>query len=159
MELIRRLELADLEEMLSLRIKIQNYDLKYMDLDAIVLNQKELEEKTREYLKHSLNNNLYMFGFFIDNKLIANCGFYIDRHFPTYKNPSGITCYICNVFTIEEYRKKGYQKQIFEECFRYAKDMGITSFKLDSVNENAIKMYKSFGFTNNNHIYSLELGY
>lgn len=157
MELIRKLEFSDLEQMLSLRIEIQNYDSKYMDSKSIILNQKQLEEKTKEYLKNNLNNTLYMFGCFIDKKLIANCGFYIDKHFPTYKNPNGITGYICNVFTLKEYRNKGYQKKVFETCFKYAKEMGITSFRLDSINENAISMYKSFGFINNNHIYSLDI--
>lgn len=155
MEQIRKLELSDLDQILLLRMQIQNYDLKYSN--STILNQKELEEKTLEYLKKSLNNNLFLFGYFIDDKLVANCGFYIDTHFPTYNNPSGIIGYICNVFTLEEYRNKGYQKKIFNVCFEYAKELGITNFKLDSRNENAIKMYQSFGFVNDNHIYSYKV--
>ena len=157
MEVVRQLNLDDLEQMINLRIKIQKYDLKYIDSNSIVLSQDELQKKTREYLKKSINNNLFMFGYFIDDKLVANCGFYVDKHFPTYNNPSGITGYICNVFTLEEYRNNGYQKKTFNVCFDYAKKMGITSFKLSSMNESAINMYKSFGFNNNNHTYTCKV--
>lgn len=157
METIRKLEITDLEQMISLRIGIQNYDLRYISSDSILLSEDELKEKTREYLKSSLNKNIFMFGYFLDDKLVANCGFYIDYHFPTYNNPSGKTGYICNVFTLEEFRNRGYQKKVFTECFNYAKEMGITSFKLSSLNENAINMYKSFGFISNKSTYSYKV--
>lgn len=154
MELVRQLNLNDLEQIISLRIKIQEYDKKYISSNSIVLNKDELIKRTKQYLKQSLNNNLFMFGYFIENKLVANCGFYVDKHFPTYDNPSGITGYICNVFTLENYRKNGYQKKLFAVCFDHAQKMGITEFELSSLNESAIKMYKSFGFTNNDHKYT-----
>lgn len=157
MESLRKLELSDLEEMVNLRIGIQNYDARFLDEKAIVLSEDELREKSREYLTKSLNDNLYMFGYFVDNKLVANCGFYVDRHFPTYTTPNGITGYMCNVFTLEEYRGRGYQRKIFEEALKYAKSMDITNFKLSSINDKAIRMYKSFGFTFNDHMYSYKV--
>ena len=157
MEVIRQLDFEDLDQMINLRIKIQDYDKKYINPNSIVLNENELRKKTNQYLKQSLNNNLFMFGYFINNKLVANCGFYVDKHFPTYDNPSGITGYICNVFTLEKYRKNGYQKKLFTVCFENAKKMGITNFELSSMNDNAIKMYKSFGFTNNDHKYTYKV--
>ena len=158
MENIRRLETSDIEQMINLRIGIQNYDLRYIDKSSIYLNEEDLREKTKEYLKNSLNNNLFMFGYFIDDTLVANCGFYVDNHFPTYNNPSGKLGYVCNVFTLEEYRNKGYQRKVFEECFKFAKDMGITSFKLSSLNDKAINMYSSFGFKKNTNTYALKVG-
>ena len=157
MEVVRQLNIDDLEEIVKLRIKLQDYDLKYINSNSAIINQNELEKKTREYIKKSINNNLFMFGYFIDDKLVANCGFYIDKHFPTYNNPSGITGYICNVITLEEYRNKGYQKKTFNICFKFAKKIGITNFKLSSMNENAINLYKSFGFKNNNHTYTFKV--
>lgn len=154
MESLRKLELSDLEEMVTLRIGIQNYDAQFLDDKDIILSEAELKEKSREYLRQNLNDTLYMFGYFVDNKLVANCGFYVDRHFPTYNTPNGITGYICNVFTLEEYRGRGYQRKTFEEALKYAKNLGITNFKLSSINEKAIRMYESYGFTLNNHMYS-----
>lgn len=98
-----------------------------------------------------------MFGYFLDNTLIANCGFYVDSHFPTYSNPSGITGHICNVFTLSKYRNKGYQRKIFKVCLDYAKKMGITNFQLSSRNENAINMYRLYGFIHNDHVYAYKV--
>ncbi len=157
MEILRKLELEDLEEMINLRIGIQNYDKQYLDESNILISERELREKTREYYKRCLNDNLVMFGVLLDNKLVANCGFYVDKHFPTYNTPNGLTGYICNVFTLEEHRGKGYQSKLLEYALEYAKRMGITHFKLSSKNEKAIKLYESFGFKLNDHMFSLEV--
>lgn len=157
MEVIRKLELEDLDDMVNLRIDIQNYDAKFLDDKEKLISEKELRERTCEYLKRNLNDNLFMFGLFLDDKLIANCGFYVDRHFPTYNTPNGIMGYICNVFTLEEYRKRGYQRKLFEYVLEYAKSMDIINFKLSSINENAIKMYSSFGFELNDHTFNFRV--
>ncbi len=157
METIKKLDLTNLDDMINLRLGIQNYDSKFLDELEILISEKELRERTRKYLMQSLNDNLHMFGYFIDNKLIANCGFYIDKHFPTYNTPNGITGYICNVFTLEEYRNKGYQRKLFQDVLSNAKKMGITYFKLSSINVNAIKMYESFGFTLSDHMYTFRM--
>lgn len=154
MEKLCKLELDNLDSMVDLRIGIQNYDAKFLDEKEVLISEDELREKTRDYLKKSLNNNLYMFGLFLDDKLIANCGFYIDSHFPTYNTPNGITGYICNVFTLEEYRGRGYQRKLFAVVLKYAQDMGIINFKLSSINAKAIKMYESFGFELSDHMFT-----
>lgn len=157
MEVIRKLNLNDLEQMISLRLEIQNYDLRYIDTNRISSSQEELYLKTKQYIEENLDKILYMFGLFIDEELVANCGFYLDRHFPTYTNRSGTTAYICNVYTKEKHRNKGYQKKVFEVCLDYAKKMNITSFKLSSLNEKAINMYESYGFKKKNSIFGLEV--
>ena len=157
MGVIRKLDLSYLEDMVNLRIGIQNYDAQFLDEKDIILTEDELRESTRKYLAISLDNNLYMFGYFVDEVLVANCGFYIDRHFPTYNTPNGITAYMCNVFTLEEYRGRGYQRKIFEEALNYAKGLGIIAFKLSSINVNAIRMYESFGFELSDHMYTFRL--
>lgn len=158
MEELRKLELSDLDQMVSFRLMLQNYDLKYFDPDSTMVDQKQLEENTRQYFKENLDTNILMFGYLIDGKLVSNCGFYVESHFPTYHNPYGKSAYICNVYTEEAYRGKGYQKKVFEFCMAYAKDMGITRFSLDSLNEHAIQMYQSFGFQKDEHIYTYQFG-
>ena len=157
MEVIRKLDLNDLEQIISLRIEIQNYDLRYVESNKNILNEEELIQKTKEYIENNLDKNLYMFGIFKDDELIANCGFYLDRHFPTYQNPTGMIAYICNVYTKEEYREKGYQGKVFQVCLNYARKINIKLFKLSSLNEKAINMYESFGFERKNNVFSLEV--
>ncbi len=157
MEVVRRLELNDLSSMINLRLGIQNYDLRYPGKDKTLIDEAELENKTRKYLEENLNDRIYIFGLFIDNELVSNVGFYLEKHFPTYTNPSGLVGYICNVYTKEKYRNKGYQKKVFNYVLNYAKNIGITKFQLSSLNEIAINMYKSFGFTKKNSVYQLEI--
>lgn len=157
MEVIRKLDLNDLEQMTNLRIAIQNHDLKYINKNDIVLSEDILIQKTKKYIMEHLDKNLFMFGLFINNELVANCGYYLDEHFPAYNNTNGYYGYICNVFTKEEYRGRGFQKEVFNKCLDYAKKMGITSFKLSSKNEIAINMYKSFGFKQIDNMYSYKV--
>lgn len=157
MDAVRKLELNDLEQMVNLRIAIQNYDLKYINKNDIVLSEDLLMKKTKKYINEHLDKNLFMFGLFVNNELVVNYGYYLGEHFPTYNNTNGYCGYICNVFTKEEYRGKGYQRKVFNECFNYAKKRGITKFKLSSKNEIAINMYKSFGFKQIDNMYSCEV--
>lgn len=64
---------------------------------------------------------------------------------------------MCSVFTREEHRGKGYQKDTFEACLDYAKKMGIVRFELGTVNPKAIKMYEQFGFVFNQNAMKLKL--
>lgn len=136
---------------------MQNYDRKYLKESEIIINQEELEKSTEVFLKNNLNKNLLLFGYYTDNILVSICGFYLERHFPTYANENGEIAYICNVYTKPEYRKKGYQRKVFEYCLEYAKKNGIKQFKLDSKNEIAIKFYKEYGFKEVDNAYCLSI--
>lgn len=157
MKNIRKLEFEDIIRMVDFRMQLQNFDLKDIDENAVLIDEKELYENTYKYLKNNLNQNLFMFGYFVDNELIANCGFILERHFPTYNNPTGLTAYICNVFTLEDYRGRGFQKGLFEFALNFAKSMDIIKFELASKNAKAINMYESFGFIKKNNYYEYNI--
>lgn len=153
MEYVRKLDVLDIEQMVLLRIELQDYDLKYVKNKELIGDKDDLILQTKRYLESHLNKNLFMFGYFVGDELVANCGFYLDEHFPTYVNLNGYRGYICNVYTKEKYRGRGYQRKTFNECLNFAKKQGIISFSLSSKNEDAINMYKSFGFRPANGIY------
>lgn len=56
--------------------------------------------------------------------------------------------YICNVFTLREYRKKGIQTKLIGECIKFAKEQNLEILKLSSDNTEAIYIYKKYGFEN-----------
>lgn len=157
MEVVRKLDLEDIDQMVELRVALQDYDSSFDGTELTEEKRSKFKENTIIYLKNHLNKDLYMFGMFINEELVANCGFCVDNHFPTYNNESGRVGFISNVFTKEKYRGHGYQKKIFEKCLEYANELGITRFKLSSVNEKAINMYESFGFVKSNHTYSMKV--
>ena len=154
---VKKLDEKDIEQILELRIALQNYDKKYFKENEIVVNQEELKGNTKAYLKDNLNKNLFLFGCYENAILVVVCGFYLERHFPTYRSENGQTAYICNVYTRPEYRRKGYQRKAFEYCLDYAKKNKIRKFKLDSKNEIAIKFYKEYGFKKIDNNYGLSL--
>lgn len=140
---VRKLEREDIEKIIPLRVALQLYDY---DGD-LGIEQKELEQKTRQFLEDNLNKDLFMFGTFVEEKLVSICGLIIFKYFP---DASDLRCkvgYITSVFTIEEYRQKGYQRMVFEKCLNFAKELGIIRYKLSTKNPNAMKMYESMGFT------------
>lgn len=142
---IKQLNEENIEEIIPLRIGLQIYDYD----GNLKINKEEFEEKTREFLKENINKDLYMFGAFVDKKLVSICGFIIFKHFPDQKDLSCKVAYITTVFTREEYRHRGYQRKVFEECIQYAKDMGINRFELTTKSRVAMKMYASAGFIDN----------
>ncbi len=85
----------------------------------------KLEQSTKEYLIHHLNKDLFLYGGFLGEFLVSICGFNCLELFPMQTNLSGKVGFICDVFTLEEYRGKGYQKQVFRYCIEDAEKMGI----------------------------------
>lgn len=139
---VRKLEKEDIEKIVPLRIALQIYDNK----GNLGIEQKELEDKTRYFLENNMDQDLYMFGTFVDDELVSICGFIIFKYFPQADDLSCKVAYITSVFTKEEYRGKGFQRKAFEECLNFAKNLDIVRFKLSTENPKAMKMYASMGF-------------
>lgn len=139
---VRKLEREDIEAIIPLRIALQIYD----NNGDLGIEQKELENKTREFLEENMNKDLYMFGTFINEELVSICGLIIFKYFPQANDLSSKVGYITTVFTKEEYRRKGYQRKVFEECLKFGKSLGIVRFKLSTDNPKAMNMYASNGF-------------
>lgn len=139
---VRKLEKEDIEKIIPLRIALQIYDNK----GNLGIEQKELEDKTRYFLENNMDQDLYMFGTFVDDELVSICGFIIFKYFPQADDLSCKVAYITSVFTKEEYRGRGFQRKAFEECLNFAKNLDIVRFKLSTENPKAMKMYASMGF-------------
>lgn len=154
---IKKLTKENVEEILPLRISLQRYDLRWKSKTDFDMPVEELISVTRKYLNEHLEKDLYLFGYFKDDKLVSISGFILESHFPSNSNLSGLTAYITTVYTIEMYRGRGYQKELLSYVLDYAKKMEIVRFKLDSCNEIAIKMYNELGFKKSNTDYKLKL--
>ena len=154
---IRKLTKENIEEILPLRINLQRYDLRWENKIDFDMPVEELINATRKYLNEHLEKDLYLFGYFKDNKLVSISGFILENHFPTNSNLSGLTAYITTVYTIEMYRRRGYQKELLRYVLDYAKKMEIVRYKIDSCNEIAIKMYNELGFKKSSSDYKLKM--
>lgn len=144
---VRQLKKEDMEEIINLRILLQKVDFE----NDLGIEEKILENRTRKFLIDNLNKQLYLYGVFIGENLVSMCGLLIFSYFPQADDLSGKVGYITSVYTKEEYRKRGYQKKVFEKCIELGKEFGIRRFKLSTKNLIAMKMYKSAGFIEDEH--------
>lgn len=54
--------------------------------------------------------------------------------------------YICDVFTLREYRRKGILTKLIGECIKFVKEQNLEILKLSSDNPETISIYKKYGF-------------
>lgn len=144
---IRRLNQTNIEEIIPLRISLQKVDFE----NNLGIDEQILINKTREFLNENLDKDLFMYGTYVEEELISICGLTIFKYFPQADDLSCKVGYVTCVYTKEEYRNKGYQKQVFKECINLGKELGITRFKLSTKNPVAMKMYESFNFMEDEH--------
>lgn len=136
---MRIAEKKDIEELSKLRVIQQKEDWKE--------EYPGLYEVTKKYLIEHLNEDMIFFIEEQENHIIATCGLQIINYMPQCVK-SGKEGYICDVFTLNEYRRKGIQTKLIGECIKFAKEQNLEILKLSSDNQEAISIYKKYGFEN-----------
>ena len=150
--MIRIASHEDIEELSTLRLMQQKDDWG----DLYPNKDEELYEVTKKYLEKHLNKDIYLFVEVINNKIVATCGLQVIEYMPQCIE-NGIKGYICDVFTLNEYRKKGIQTNLIKNVLEYAKENYITDLSLSSDNPDAIRIYQKFGFKQDELIMKLEI--
>lgn len=131
----------DIEEISKLRLMQQKDDWK----ESYPNKDEQFYIVTKKYLEEHLNKDIFFFIESIDNKIIATCGLQLIKYMPQCVE-SGVEGYICDVYTLNEYRKKGIQTNLIKECIKFARGKDIIELKLSSDNPEAIRIYKRLGF-------------
>jgi GNAT superfamily N-acetyltransferase len=106
----------------------------------------DIFDETYKYYSNNINDTFVTYLAF-DNDEFAGCGsicFY--RVMPTYKNPSGKKAYIMNMYTRENYRRKGVATNILYLLVKEAENRGIKQIHLEAT-ELGKKLYKNYGFS------------
>lgn len=140
----------DIKDLVDLRIKLNKHDY---ELD----NHAELEIAIESLLQEELNKSIFFFVAKSDGKIIACSGLIIHQILPYSTIVSGKKGYITNVFTEEEYRKQGLQKELVKMSLDYAKEIGCERVELDASNTNAINLYENIGFEKMSGRFSINL--
>lgn len=141
---MRIAEKKDIEELSKLRVIQQKEDWKEEYPEG---EDKRLYEVTKKYLIEHLNEDIIFFIEEQENHIIATCGLQIINYMPQCVE-SGKEGYICDVFTLNEYRRKGTQTKLIGECIKFEKEQNLEILKLSSDNPEAISIYKKYGFEN-----------
>lgn len=87
----------------------------------------------------------------------AQCGLRKDYVEGTETSPVG---YLEGIFVKEQYRNKGYAKELLSACEKWARDMGCTEFASDCELDNvgSLKFHLAMGFEEVNRIICFRKG-
>lgn len=143
--MISRLGKNQIETIIELRRDQQKEDwgVKYPEDDTSFI------QATATFFENRLNKDIYGFGCCVDGKIVSVCYLQLIEYLPQVNDITGVVGYICNVYTVPEFRKKGYQTLVFEACLKFAQSKNVNLYELSTDNPIAIKIYKSFGFKPN----------
>lgn len=75
---IKKLNKENIEEIIPLRIELPKVDFE----NNLGIDEKILIDKTREFMNENLDKDLFMYGAYIDDKLVSICGLSIFKYFP-----------------------------------------------------------------------------
>lgn len=131
----------NIDELSILRVMQQKEDWgeRYPNKD------EEFFNITKKYLEEHLNKDIFFFIEIIENKIVGTCGLQVIKYMPQCLR-TGIEGYICNVYTLEEYRRNGICTNLLKECIKFAKENNIIELKLICDIPEARKIYEREGF-------------
>ena len=138
----RKASINDLEFMANIRINVLKIANK-LEEDTDMSNV--FNETLKYYSKYlNDNNNITYLGF--DNDAFIACGSicFFDI-MPTYNNQSEKKAYIMNMYTNENYRRKGIGLKILDLLIKDAKGKGIEQIQLEAT-EMGKYLYEKYGF-------------
>lgn len=137
--MIKRAKVKDLSSLAHMAVKMWQ--------DSSIF---ELEEEFKEIIH---NDNAVVFIKFVDEKPIgfAQCSLRFDYVEGTQTSPVG---YLEGIFILEEYRHKGYAKELLKACEKWAKGKNCSEFASDCEldNYNSYKFHIAAGFIEANRI-------
>ena len=121
---------------------------------AVVMWQdSSISELEKEFKEIIHNDNAAVFIKYVDEDPIgfAQCQLRFDYVESTETSPVG---YLEGIFILEEYRHKGYAKELLNTCEKWAKDKNCLEFASDCEldNYNSYKFHMAVGFTEANRI-------
>lgn len=97
------------------------------------------------YLDNLASENHIGYLIFDGDTFVGTGGISFYQVMPTYSNPTGKKAYIMNMYTRQEYRRKGIASQTLTILLNEARIRGITSIGLEAT-EMGRDMYIKFGF-------------
>lgn len=123
------------------------------EMAVIVWHSHSAEELANEFMDILNDDEAQVFLKYVQNIPIgfAQCGLRHDYVEGTDSSPVG---YLEGVFVKEEYRKRGYAKELLSACEQWAKEQGCTEFASDCelLNDTSLKFHKAMGFQEANRI-------
>jgi len=141
--LIRKATLNDIDELIKVRIEFMSEMNKKAEVPEKLYS--ELKAYFEEHLK---NDSFVAWLAIVEDEIIATSAVSFYTVPPTFKNVTGKNAYIMNVYTIEEYRKRGIAAKLFEKTIEEARVHGCKKIHLSATKDGA-PLYEKFNFKYN----------
>ncbi len=123
------------------------------EMAVMMWDSHSVEELKGEFEQEIENKDCVMYIYCIDNIPIgfAQCGLRHDYVEGTESRPVG---YLEGIYVREEYRNKGYARELLAECEKWAKQKGCSEFASDCElnNDASLQFHMRVGFTEANRI-------
>ena len=109
-------------------------------------DEKNIDYELKEYFSKNIENNTFISWVAIDNnEIIATSGLCFYQLPPTFSNPSGKVAYITNMYTMNEYRRKGIATTLLGKIINEAKLLDYKILRLHTSLDGK-SIYKKYGF-------------
>ena len=142
----RKATLADINELIENRIAMRLE----RESDRENVDQDDFRKRTYDYFLRHMQDDSYISWIAVEEDMIVAtsgmCFFYSP---PTYRNKSGITAYIMNMYTKPEYRKKGIATKLLSFLIEEAKNKDCIRITLNA-SEMGRPVYAKYGFKDSN---------
>ena len=123
------------------------------EMAVMMWDSHSVEELKGEFEQEIENKDCVMYIYCIDNIPIgfAQCGLRHDYVEGTESRPVG---YLEGIYVREEYRNRGYARELLAECEKWAKQKGCTEYARDCElnNDASLQFHMRVGFTEANRI-------
>jgi GNAT superfamily N-acetyltransferase len=140
---IRRVEETDIPGMTAARI---NY-LTEMQGERSIAYKEELFQKLQQYFSESIQEQRFFALQAEYEGVIVSYGGMILKKIPgDFNQSSYLEGEILNMYTIPEYRRRGYSSLILENLLREAKSMGVSKVALHCSRAGE-PLYRKYGFS------------
>ena len=123
------------------------------EMAVMMWDSHSVEELKGEFEQEIENKDCVMYIYCIDNIPIgfAQCGSRHDYVEGTESRPVG---YLEGIYVREEYRNRGYARELLAECEKWAKQKGCSEYASDCElnNDASLQFHMRVGFTEANRI-------
>jgi GNAT superfamily N-acetyltransferase len=138
---IRKSCLYDIDLLLANRLEffgvVRNHE---------VVFPEGFEEATREYMMKHMEDNSLVIWIAEDNGVICSIAMVCYYQLlPSLSNPGGNTGYIQNVYTLPDYRGKGFASKLIKNIIQDAKDRKVGRLILHATDMGKV-VYEKLGF-------------
>lgn len=114
------------------------------------IDMSEVEKQSYNYYLRALADGTHTaYLVFDDETFIGAGGVSYYRVMPTYHNPSGKKAYIMNMYTKEEYRRKGIAYKTLDLLIQDARAKDIMAISLEATDMGR-PLYEKYGFSKMN---------